>query len=119
MTKAHKRLQEVQEGMQALQQYIPDIVQGFHGYVATVGTAGALDAKTKELIGIGIIAYHRCRDCAAVHVHKAMELGATRQEIIEAAAVATIYGGGPSLVMLATDILPAIEAFEKEAEKSK
>jgi hypothetical protein len=34
------------------------------------------------------------------------------------AAVATIYGGGPSLAFLATDILPAIEAFE-ELAKSK
>jgi AhpD family alkylhydroperoxidase len=119
MSKAHKRLKELQEGMETLKQYIPDIVQGFFGYADTVGAAGALDAKTKELIGIGIIAYHRCEDCAAAHVHKAMELGASRQEIIEAAAVATIYGGGPSLAMLVTHILPAIEQFEKEMEKSK
>jgi alkylhydroperoxidase/carboxymuconolactone decarboxylase family protein YurZ len=48
-----------------------------------------------------------------------MLLGASRQEIIEAAAVATIYGGGPSMGILASHILPAIDQFEKELQTAK
>lgn len=119
MYNAPQTLKELQAGIETLRQYIPETVKGYFDYVDTVSTSGVLDAKTKELIGIGIIAYHRCTDCIALHVHKAMRLGATRQEIIEAAAVATIYGGGPSMGTLASHILPAIDQFEKELQAQK
>lgn len=47
-----------------------------------------LDAKTKELIGIGIAGATRCRYCALFHTEAARLAGATDEEIAEAAMMA-------------------------------
>ena len=36
--------------------------------------------------------------CIAVHVSKALEAGATKDEIMESAFVAVLMGGGPAMV---------------------
>ena len=119
MFDAPKTFAELQAGIESLQGMIPDTVNGFFQYIDTVSAPGALDPKIKELICIGIIAYHRSPNCIAFHVQKALTLGATRQEIVEAAAMAVLFGGGPSLGTLASEILPAIRQFEEELSADK
>ena len=57
---------------------------------------GALPKKYKELIGLGISICEKCYPCIEYHVTAAMEVGATRQEILEATAVALAMGGSVS-----------------------
>jgi AhpD family alkylhydroperoxidase len=56
--------------------------------------AGALPAKEKELIALGISIAERCFPCVEYHVTAALSHGATRAEIIETAAVAVALAGG-------------------------
>lgn len=56
---------------------------------------GALDRKTKELIGLGIGICVHCDACIYGHTEKAVMLGATIEEIADACKVALIMGGGP------------------------
>jgi AhpD family alkylhydroperoxidase len=55
---------------------------------------GALSQKHKELIAIAVSITHSCYGCIEYHVTHALELGASRKEIIEATAVALALGGG-------------------------
>lgn len=72
--------------------------------------AGALDAKTKELMSLAIgIAVH-CEGCIAYHVHDALEAGASRAEIVETIGVAIMMGGGPGL-MYGCEALEALDQF--------
>jgi AhpD family alkylhydroperoxidase len=48
----------------------------------------ALDLKTKELVAIGCSLVARCEGCLEGHIKKALELGATKQEISDAIVVA-------------------------------
>jgi AhpD family alkylhydroperoxidase len=64
------------------------------------GKEGALSAKAKELICIAIGVAIRCNYCIASHVKKALQLGATRHEIMEAGFVAVKMGGGPVIAYL-------------------
>jgi AhpD family alkylhydroperoxidase len=75
---------------------------------------GALDTKTKELISVGIAAYNRCEYCIVFHVYKALEAGATRAEIMEAAMVSVAFGGGPSMAYSVTLLKDAVDEFEKD-----
>jgi AhpD family alkylhydroperoxidase len=61
----------------------------------------ALDLKTKELIAIGCSLVAKCEGCAEGHVRKALEIGATKQEISDAIAVA--IGIAAASVMDASD----------------
>lgn len=55
--------------------------------------AGALDVKTKELLGLVASMVLRCDDCIKYHLGKSHELGVTTGELYEVFAVANIVGG--------------------------
>lgn len=55
--------------------------------------AGALDVKTKELMGLVASMVLRCDDCISYHLGKAREIGVTTDEMYEVFAVANIVGG--------------------------
>ncbi|MDX1629839.1 MAG: carboxymuconolactone decarboxylase family protein [Fulvivirga sp.] len=54
---------------------------------------GALDVKTKELLGLACSMVLRCDDCVKYHLGKCHELGFTKKEIFEAMAIANLIGG--------------------------
>ncbi|HOJ38076.1 MAG TPA: carboxymuconolactone decarboxylase family protein [Ignavibacteriales bacterium] len=55
--------------------------------------SGALDAKTKELMGLVGSMVLRCNDCIFYHLDRAIEEGATREELYETMNIALIIGG--------------------------
>jgi AhpD family alkylhydroperoxidase len=56
-------------------------------------SAGALDVKTKELLGLAASAVLRCDDCIRYHLEKAYENGVSRDEMMETMGIATLVGG--------------------------
>jgi len=54
---------------------------------------GALDVKTKELLGLVASAVLRCDDCVKYHLETSYKLGLTKDEIVEALSIATLVGG--------------------------
>ena len=54
---------------------------------------GALDRKTKELLGLVASMVLRCDDCVKYHLGTANELGITKAEIFEVFAIANLVGG--------------------------
>ncbi len=48
----------------------------------------SLDLKTKELIAIGCSLIAKCEGCIEGHIKKALEIGATKEEISDAIVVA-------------------------------
>ncbi len=54
---------------------------------------GALDAKTKELLGLASSAVLRCDDCILYHIIRCVEEGATDDEILEALSISLLVGG--------------------------
>ncbi len=54
---------------------------------------GALDKKTKEMLGLVASMVLRCDDCIKYHLGKSFELGVTTDEMYEIFAVANIVGG--------------------------
>jgi AhpD family alkylhydroperoxidase len=90
---------------------VPDVMQAFSRIAQTALAPRALDAKTKELIALGIGVAIRCDDCIAFHIKAAVEHGATREEIGETLGMAIYMGAGPS-VMYASHAFAALEQFE-------
>lgn len=54
---------------------------------------GALDVKTKELLGLVASAVLRCDDCIKYHLETSYKEGITKQEMMEAMSIATLVGG--------------------------
>jgi AhpD family alkylhydroperoxidase len=54
---------------------------------------GALDVKTKELLGLVASAVLRCDDCVKYHLETSHKLGLKKEEVVEALSIATLVGG--------------------------
>jgi AhpD family alkylhydroperoxidase len=54
---------------------------------------GALDVKTKELLGLVASAVLRCDDCVRYHLEGAKKAGCTAEEVTETLGIATLIGG--------------------------
>ena len=54
---------------------------------------GALDVKTKELLGLVASMVLRCDDCITYHVIRCAEEGVTRDEVFETMSIGLIVGG--------------------------
>jgi AhpD family alkylhydroperoxidase len=55
--------------------------------------AGALDVRTKELLGLVASMVLRCDDCVTYHLVRCKEEGITRAEAFEAFSVGLVVGG--------------------------
>jgi AhpD family alkylhydroperoxidase len=54
---------------------------------------GALDGRTKELLGLVASAVLRCNDCIDYHIVQCVEAGYTDEELHDALNVALVVGG--------------------------
>ena len=87
----------------------PEVMKGFSAMAQAALKANALDAKTKELLALGISVAIRCDPCVAFHAEAALRQGATRAEIMETIGTAIYMGAGPSVMYAAK----ALEAFDQ------
>ena len=75
---------------------------------------GALDLKTKELLGLVASMVLRCDDCIAYHVGQCREAGVTREQFFESFSVALVVGGSIVIPHLrrAVDFLDRLESTD-------
>ncbi len=102
-------LSEVAYAFRKLSQYTPDAAIAFQKLLEATLEKGALPLKVKELVLVGIGIALRCEPCVVHHVKKALEAGATPQEIAEVIALAVLMGGGP----VAASSAKAFKALEE------
>jgi len=67
-------------------------------FARAVSTPGALDARTKEAIGIALSVLSRCEPCAKAHIAQARADGFSQSEIDEAAMMGVLFGGSPAMM---------------------
>lgn len=106
--------QSISTGLSTLRTSTPEVMKSFSDLGRAATAAGALDAKTKELIAMALSVSARCDPCIGFHAKALVKLGATRQELDETLGVTTYMGGGPSL-MYAANAVAAFEEFAKAA----
>jgi len=68
-------------------------IKRFFGIDTAVYRDGALDARTKELLGLVGSLVLRCDDCIAYHTIRARELGVGDQEFDEVMSIGLVVGG--------------------------
>lgn len=75
------------------------------------GGEGGLSVKHKELIALALGLAARCDACIYTHVEKCLKSGATPREVMDAAGVAVMMGGGPVYTYTSV-VAAALEHFE-------
>lgn len=92
----------------------PDVLRGLHTMETSATKTGHLEPKMHEIIALAVAVTTRCDGCIAVHAKKAVELGATREEIAEALGVAVSLNAGAALTYTAR-VFDAIDELPKAA----
>ncbi|HWU98143.1 MAG TPA: carboxymuconolactone decarboxylase family protein [Oxalicibacterium sp.] len=93
----------------------PDTIKGYQTLADAAVKGNRLDAKTVELISLAVAVTTRCDGCIAIHVPRALEQGATREEIADALSVAISMNAGAALVYSARtlDVIAATSTTAK------
>lgn len=88
------------------------VVRRFFALDTQTYRAGALDVKTKEMLGLVASMVLRCDDCISYHVAQCMEAGVNREEFFEVFSVGLVVGGSIVIPHLrrAVDFLDTLEA---------
>lgn len=128
MADIEKRKKDLQEAMQKERGYLQapwryltehdiDFMEAYNNLYNRGLTDGkALPAKVREFIAMGILAYRGLEDAVYLHAKRALRLGASKQELLEAIETAMIPGGAPTLA-LGLRALAKIEEEEKAGRK--
>jgi 4-carboxymuconolactone decarboxylase len=105
------KLQAIRSNATKLFKAAPEPMRAFQSLFVATSKEGALSAKQKELMALGIAISTRCEGCIIHHVEAVLRHGAIREELVETVCVAVEMGGGPASVYGAT----ALAVFDEIA----
>ena len=82
---------------------------------------GALDERTKELLGLATSMALKCDDCVTYHIVRCVQLGLTDDELLEALNVALVVGGSITIphIRRAVETIDSCREFQKEDPELK
>ena len=82
---------------------------------------GALDVKTKEMLGLVASTVLRCNDCITYHVIRCVQEGVSDEELLEALNVALVVGGSITIphIRCAVDILDQCREKQRKGQTVK
>lgn len=88
------------------------VVRRFFALDTQAYKAGALDLKTKEMLGLVASLVLRCDDCISYHVAQCKQAGVQRDEFFEVFSVGLVVGGSIVIPHLrrAVDLLDQLES---------
>lgn len=76
-----------------LAKYANSSQKRFYGLDASTYEAGALDKKTKELLGFVASLVLRCDDCILYHLIECQKAGVSSDELAESVSIGMLVGG--------------------------
>ena len=85
---------DVRRQFKRMRELAPDAYRAFLEFDGKAFAPGALDAKTKELIALGITLITQCPWCIDAHVKRAERAGATEKELGEVIFVSMAMASG-------------------------
>ena len=112
MSEAKEFFSSIGQKMNQVKEQAPQAFGGFSKLFANVMAEGTISVLEKEMIALGIAVSAKCAPCIRAHVKKCIDAGATREQILEAASVAVMMGGGPAFMHL-VEVIEALDALGK------
>jgi AhpD family alkylhydroperoxidase len=83
--------------LKTLEAKAPDAVKAFWAFDKAALADGAIPAKVKELIALGVAFTTQCPYCIEIHGQRARKAGATEEEISETVMVAAALRAGAAV----------------------
>lgn len=90
-----------------------DLHNGFRDMLKYYYKDGALDIKYKRLMGVTAGIATKCKSCMILDANRAIIAGATKEEIIEAAAIGIEFGGASAYVLVRNNLLTVLDEMKE------
>lgn len=87
------------KGIEIMANKNPKALEAYFGLRSIVFREGALSKKDKQLIMLGINLSRRFETGIEFHMDRALEAGASEEEIVETIATAMLAGAAPAFVL--------------------
>jgi AhpD family alkylhydroperoxidase len=95
-----ENLEESLIAIQKLREEFPDSINAYLNYTTKVKSSGQLDEKQKAIIMVALSLQSKCEMCISMNTGAAIEAGATKEEIMEAAMLSVAMGGGTIMMYM-------------------
>lgn len=92
----------------------PDLHNGFRDMLKHYYKEGALNMKYKYLTAVTAGIATKCKSCMILDANRAISAGATKEEIIEAAAIGIEFGGASAYVLVRNNLLNFLDEIEED-----
>ena len=102
--------------MKPVRAAMSELLKGFGSLHQAAMKPGMLTLAEKELVALAIGLAVRCENCIYAHIQAAVNAGATREQVLEAAGVAVLMQGGPTYTYLPR-VVEALEFFAEQSSK--
>ncbi len=112
MTTTQESISIIRKNMGEMSKESPEFMNAFMSLVKAAEEQSELDAKTTELILISLSVSKQCSYCIELHVANGLKMGLTKSEILSAAKLAVVMGGGPALMYTLGVVRKALSDLE-------
>jgi AhpD family alkylhydroperoxidase len=94
MTLMEKKVRQYKNDAAGLSELLPEVATTYQRFTGECFDAGELDARTKQLIALGVALFANNEVCTYYHIQEARALGASDLQIMETVAVASAAASG-------------------------
>jgi AhpD family alkylhydroperoxidase len=94
-TSKESEQKEIAKNQARFRRQAGDAAQAFMQFWRKTKEESAIPGKYKELMQLAIVLTMHCRPCIDIHTRICVQVGCSREEILDAANVALAMGGGP------------------------
>ncbi|KAF5075374.1 Carboxymuconolactone decarboxylase family protein [anaerobic digester metagenome] len=95
-----------------LEQEAPDLYNGFMAMASHYYKEGSLSTKYKQLMSVTAAVATKCVPCMVISAKNAINAGATREEVMEAAAIGIKFGGASAYTIVRNNLLNCLDEIE-------
>jgi len=106
--------QRLRETNPQIREACPETFAAFLDFHEKALAPGRLDARTKELAAIAVAVFSKCPYCIPYHVQRALNMGISKEEMIEIGLVAASLGGGSTMTYVTQMVQAITELHEGE-----
>ncbi len=96
-----------------LEKEAPDLYNGFMDMANHYYKEGALNTKYKQLMSVTASVATKCVPCMFISARNAISAGATREEVIESAAIGVKFGGAAAYTIVRNNLLNCLDEIEE------
>lgn len=113
MGRINEMFEDINKAKETLKEEYSQPMEAWKAFTDQARAEGVLSKKVKGLVALALAIARGCDSCVAYHTNAALELGATREEILEICLLGLYMCGAPATPPTGL-VLETMESFQRQ-----